>query len=140
MKISMKNEVTINQDSSYFVGTPLENEKFSITVKRLSRSDKLDVLMASLSDEKNADGDTIIDQARNNKNNFMASVTSFSGFTDEDGNDFPSDEDQAKEFLYEFLPDDIYKAINKATEQLAGVDESIKKPVSDTLEIEQDLE
>lgn len=121
----LKNKVIVI-DGAYhgFVGTELENDTFSVTVKGKSREDNIDLSVACQDENGN------IKAGLYSKESFFTSIVSASGFYNE--NDVELSDDDAKEFLWEFAPKVLEDAISKAISSFVTIEEE-KKSVEENL-------
>ena len=105
-KLKSENIILTNEDEQ-FVGTELELQPFMIEVKRLSRSEKIDVATKALGNEGT------ISSGKYSEVMFKEAIVSVDGFTDE--NQVPITlKDGVVGLIWEYAPDTMVNAIKDA--------------------------
>jgi len=85
-----KKTITLKNTDELFKGTSFASEEFSITIKQLDRSDAINVLINSSDISGDPDDIKITTNSGNSsKEKFIASIVSWEGLKDENGNDIP---------------------------------------------------
>jgi len=125
MKVNLKElkelqNKTITIDGTYegFVGTDLENDNFSVSIKNISRIDNINLSVAF----QNEDG--TINAGGYSFEKFKASISEVSGFYDE--NDEELSFDDTIKFLWENAPKELEEAISKAIDSFKIIEEEKK--------------
>ena len=105
-KLKSENIILTNEDEK-FVGTELELQPFMIEVKRLSRSEKIDVATKALGDEGAISG------GKYSEVMFKEAIVNVEGFTDENQQPI-SLEAGVVGLIWEYAPDTMVNAIKDA--------------------------
>jgi len=122
MKVNLKNlqNKTITIDGTYegFIGTDLENDDFSVSIKNISRVDNINLSVAF----QNEDG--TIKAGDYSFEKFKTSISEVGGFYDE--NDEELSFDDTINFLWEQAPKELEEAIAKAIDSFKVIEEEKK--------------
>ena len=127
----LKNKIVVI-DNTYvdFVGTDLENDNFSISVKGISRVDNINLSVAF----QNEDGS--IKAGDYSFEKFKTSIVEVSGFINEDDEELSFNE--TINFLWENAPRALEDAITKAMDSFRVIEEEKKSEIETSIENMQD--